>query len=1133
MQESEVRVNPDRIFHAYDVRGTYPLELNQAVAYKVIQAYLQINPGQRYVVGYDMRESSQALLQAVIKAVRDAGKQIDSIGMCATDRLYFALGEYNYDGGIMITASHNRNQWNGIKMVGKGVVPLDMQLVKEAYLKLPPLADHLTFNTYEPHAAPDYTNQYVEHVLKFVDTNSIPKLKIVIDAGNGLGGINAETVFARLPQIEVIKMHFQPHPDFPHHIANPMIPDNTVELQRAVREHHADLGIAFDGDADRCFLIDDQGEYVLGSHLLALISQIMFQKAPGSTVVHEYRNVYAIEHEVTEHKGKSAWSKAGHAFIKEVMREQHAIMGGECSGHFYFQQNFYADNGLVPALLVMEHIGKTGKKLSELLEFFCEEFPALVEQNITPSPDVTPEQIFNKLKSSFSNAKISEPDGLVIDYPGWRCNLRASQTELRMRLNVEAHGKEQLYRANVTLHEALNGMCTFDGDTPPLHEQFDALTHNIWFTWNPHHQLPIEELYGGDWRKNQPQTGYSSEYAKERYETILKENAPEIRQSFRLLSDYLSKEKTWFCTDCTEKENNKYNLMLQINPIAYFCMEFGLIDWIQIYSGGLGILAGDYLKQASDFGLPVIGIGIFYHEGFFHQDYSEDGHQVETYIHQDPTKYPLSLARDKDGEEIQISIEIVDHEVWVRAWRLKVGRVDLLLLDTNFDRNERWEDKMISGHLYGGDNDTRLRQEVLLGIGGSRILDVLGIEPSLYHMNEGHSGFLVLEQARKHIEFENMGFEQAIEKIKSKLIFTNHTLKQAGNDIFSYSEIQRFFGTYLDNLHTDLEHVFSLGKDQLYAGGGFSMTLLGMRNARMSSAVSKLHGKAAQKLWPEYSLLPITNGVHMPTWVSPRMHELYDEYVSEDWHNPEVVTDWERLKSIPADLLWKAHTENKHDLIELLNNELGLGLNPDALTIAWARRLASYKRPDLIMQDLEKLKQLVNNAEKPVQILLAGKAHPKDTIGKELLHKMWEAFQQPELKDKVVLIPGYNWQLARQMVSGVDIWLNTPYRFEEASGTSGMKAAANGVLQLTTLDGWTDEVDWAGIGWVIEEKDPVESLYRNLNSEILPAFFENRDEWIHRMRSTIHRVIWEYSSQRMLKDYVEQLYLPVLKAENR
>lgn len=1128
-----------KIFHTYDVRGIYPIDLNFQVAYQVAHAFFALCPGHRYVIGYDMRDSSPELHAAFVVVAKELGKELDSLGMVATDKIYFAVGKFEYDGGIMITASHNPKIWNGIKLVPKGVMPIDISQVKQKVFEQevsPPSTpdlDSLKITT------KDYDSAYVEHVLSFVDRESIPQLKVVVDAGNGMGGINARSVFAELTQVTVDELYFEPEANFPHHEANPIIEANTTELSQQVVAMGADLGIAFDGDADRCFLVDEKGQFIPANQMMALLAKIMLEKFPEQTIVSDYRSIFAIDHEINLGKGKPVKVTSGHSYSLSAMHEHHALFGAENSGHYYFRENFFADNGTIPFLLVLEYLGKTGKKLSELVTYYREEFFTSGEHNFILNPETKLEEVYNDLKEVFPGGKASNPDGLVMEFEGWRMSVRPSNTEPKLRINVESHSQIQIDEAMLKIHEALVSYATYQDNQSDenlgmtTEQKFDQSIRNLWYTWNSHHILPVIDLYGGGWRKNNPPTKYSSLFGQKHFHKVLETKGWEIDQNLRLMRDYQARHETWFSKFC-EEPAHAIAKKLYTNPIAYFCMEYGLIDWLQIYSGGLGILAGDFIKQASDMGVPMIGIGIFYHQGYFHQDFDENGYQQETYLEQDPHDYPMQLVQDNEGKPLEVSIEIIDHDVWVRAWRLRVGITDLLLLDTNFERNERYEDRMISAHLYGGDNDTRIRQEILLGIGGPRMLKAIGVTPAIYHMNEGHSGFLVLEMARRYIEEQGMEFHQAIKMVDDQLLFTNHTLKQAGNDIFEYGLLQKFFNTYLDNLHTNFDEVFNLGRDQLYAEGKFSMTLLGLRNATVSNAVSKLHGQAAKKLWPDYHLAAVTNGVHMPTWVSPEIHRLLDKYVGENWHYPEYEVDYYKVMDIPDQELWQAHLIRKQKLLSSISSEVNIDLNPDALTIAWARRFASYKRPDLIMHDMDRLAEIVGKGEYPIQILLTGKAHPKDTIGKTLLQQLWQNFQRPEFKNKVVLIPGYNWQLARRMVSGADVWLNTPYRYEEASGTSGMKAAANGVLQFTTLDGWTDEVDWDNIGWVIAEEDPAESLYNTLANEICPLYCHNcqhteRSEWVSRMKKSMIIALQDYSSGRMMRQYLTDLYLPTLE----
>lgn len=665
-----------------------------------------------------------------------------------------------------------------------------------------------------------------------------------------------------------------------------------------------------------------------------------------------------------------------------------------------------------------------------------------------------------------------------------------------------------------------------------LHDKFTALLDNLWYTWNPRKSLPIIDLYGDGWRKNLPPRSFILDYGEARLNELLSSRKHDIEISYEQLQKYFKDEK-WF-----DREFREDGVMqsLHKNPIAYFCLEYGLVDWLQIYSGGLGVLAGDYLKEASDLGLPMIGVGLFYHQGYFHQDFGEDGSQLERYLNQDPRDYPLELVRNEEGEPIIATIEIEDHEVYVRAWKLSVGKVELLLLDTNFDKNEVWEDRMITAHLYGGDQDTRIRQELVLGIGGVRVLEKMFVEPTMYHMNEGHSGFLALEVARQYISNEGLGFHDALKKATDKLAFTNHTLKAAGNDIFPYLLLEKYLSPYTDDLQTDFNTIFELGKDYKQGQEGFSMTILGLRNAKISNAVSIIHGKAAKNIWPDYDLVPVTNGVHVPTWVSPEIYKVIEKYLGSDWHERVSDIDFSQIQHIDSGELWHAHLARKNKLVNALNKSLDINLSANALTIAWSRRLTAYKRPDLIISDLERLKGIVNNSDQPVQILIAGKAHPRDTIGKELLQHMNYQLSEvcrDDLYSKVVIIPSYNWQLARYMVSGADVWLNTPFRYEEASGTSGMKACINGVLQFTTLDGWTDEVDWSDKGWVIAEEDSAGSLHDSLEHQITPMFFDTNlegynEEWIKRMKNSMQLVLENYSMTRMMKQYIEEIYRPIV-----
>lgn len=665
-----------------------------------------------------------------------------------------------------------------------------------------------------------------------------------------------------------------------------------------------------------------------------------------------------------------------------------------------------------------------------------------------------------------------------------------------------------------------------------LKQQYLKVLNNLYYSWDYKSELPLLEQYEEGWRRHPSPQSYLEDFGQNVLDTTLTRSKNSIETAANRLEKYLNRQ-TWFDKYC---ETHPQFSKLKQNPVAYFCMEFGLIDWLQIYSGGLGVLAGDFLKEASDLGLPTVGIGLFYHQGYFHQTFTPEGRQLDEYITQDPTDFPFELVKNPDGTQMYIEIDIKDHVVYAQAWKLKVGRVDLFLLDTNIAENKLQEDRMISAHLYGGDNDTRIRQEILLGIGGARLLHNLNIDPAIFHMNEGHSGFLVLEIAKQIMHNKGVDFKTALAEVDSELVFTNHTLKPAGNDNFPYDLLASYLFAYTDDLNTDLETIFDLGRDDDYSSGNFSMTMLGFRHAKISTAVSKIHGEAAMKIWPKYPLLSVTNGTHAPTWLNPDLYLLLEKYLGVDFLDNPLETDFSKIFSIPAADIWAIHNKRKHKLINSLNKELSLHLNPNALTVAWSRRLASYKRPDLIISDIERMKRIVNDPEKPLQILIAGKAHPRDIAAVDLLQKINQELSSAmntELAHKVVVIPDYNWRLAKTMVSGSDVWLNTPFRFEEASGTSGMKAAMNGVIQLTTLDGWTDEVDWEGKGFVVDHNDPVTSLHDNLEFKVAPLFFDQgvsgyNPLWLEMMLKTIKLALEGFSSSRMLKDYLEKVYTQIL-----
>ncbi len=583
--------------------------------------------------------------------------------------------------------------------------------------------------------------------------------------------------------------------------------------------------------------------------------------------------------------------------------------------------------------------------------------------------------------------------------------------------------------------------------------------------------------------------------------------------------------------------------------IAYFSAEFGLTEILPIYAGGLGILAGDHLKSASDLGVPLVGVGLFYREGYFRQVVDAEGKQAEAYPVLEPEDLPLSIAEPPDGSPPVVSVDLAGRRVHLLIRMAKVGRVPLLLLDSNVPENEP-PDREITARLYGGGHEMRLQQEIVLGIGGSRALDKLGLSPTIRHINEGHAAFVSLEKIRRLVEEEHLTFAEAREVATTGNIFTTHTPVPAGIDVFTPELLWKYFGGYVAELGISFDELFELGRevgDQ--SRELFSMAVLAMRLSTHQNAVSKLHAGVSRRLWrgvtpdlplSEVPIRPITNGVHAPTWTAPEI---------------AVTGIAERPEGVDRAALWQAHESLRARLVaacreKLVEEKRKLGareeeiaaaahaLDPKALTIGFARRFATYKRATLLFREPKRLEYLLHQIERPVQILFAGKAHPRDEAGKEFLRTVANAAERPELKGRVVFLPDYDMGLARTLVAGCDVWLNTPERPREASGTSGMKAAMNGALNLSVLDGWWDEAPHDEAGFAVGEArdqvsddEIVRALYDALEGRVLPMFFD-RDgaglpqRWIDRMVVAASRVAEEFSSDRMVSEYLEQCYVP-------
>ena len=637
------------------------------------------------------------------------------------------------------------------------------------------------------------------------------------------------------------------------------------------------------------------------------------------------------------------------------------------------------------------------------------------------------------------------------------------------------------------------------------------------------------------------------------------------------LRAYLDDEHTWFRRTWSDRG--------EAPLVAYFSAEFGLTECLSIFAGGLGILAGDHLKSASDLGIPLVGVGLLYQQGYFKQYLSQSGWQQEAYDDNDFENLPMSPAIGPDGKPVVIAVNLAGHAVYAQVWRVQVGRVALYLLDTNIAANSRREDRDVTDQLYGGDREMRIRQEMILGVGGYRALQALGLKPTVYHMNEGHSAFLALEHTRQLMQRHHLNFAEGRELASTSLVFTTHTPVEAGHDYFQPELIDRYLGEMAYQLGVSQYDFMQMGRTRTI--GDFCMTVLALRMASRANGVSKLHGDVSRRMWqwmwPELPLdeVPIghvTNGVHFNSWISLEMNQLYDRYLGPAWREEPANGDvWNRAYSIPAEELWRTHQRRRERLVSWARNRVreqrilrGASqseieaadeiLDPDALTIGFARRFATYKRATLILRDLPRLKRLLLDKERPVQLIFAGKAHPKDDAGKEFIKQITQLSRDPELGRRVVFLEDYDVGVARYLVQGVDVWLNTPLRPMEASGTSGMKAAANGVLNLSSLDGWWDEV-WNDplnsnkIGWAIgkgesytdqnlQDQVEAEALYYILEHDVIPTFYERGADrtprrWVDRMKACIGSLCRFVNTHRMVSDYMCDYYAKVHEQSRR
>lgn len=695
-----------------------------------------------------------------------------------------------------------------------------------------------------------------------------------------------------------------------------------------------------------------------------------------------------------------------------------------------------------------------------------------------------------------------------------------------------------------------------------IHDKLSQISQNLWWSWDPEvvevFRLIDNELFS---RFNHNPVHLLKEYSSERLELRAREAVlhSRIHWAYRRFVEYMSSQSTWGATHCG---------VLGQALVAYFSAEFGLHESLPIYSGGLGVLAGDHLKSASDLGIPLVGVGLYYTEGYFSQAINKDGWQQESYPPLPLQSLPIKQV-EKGGQPVIVSVETRHGSIFARVLHLAVGRVNLYLLDTNVEQNSE-EDRRLTARLYGGDQRTRIRQELLLGVGGLRALRAVGIMPSVVHMNEGHSAFAALEVIHERMQSDALSFTQALQETSSSCVFTTHTPVAAGHDRFEESLLMEHVGPLADALGLDQGGIMALGRvDPQNPSETFCMTVLALKMCRIANGVSSLHGVVSRQMWAalwpwrspeEIPIGHITNGVHVPTWLAAQMRVLYDRVLPENWYQrtgePEV---WSGFEGISPGELWETHQALKGRLIsyarreaaeqaarrgdsQAIIEEMKNVFDPQALTIGFARRFAPYKRADLILKDLDLLTKLISSVDRPVQFIFAGKAHPADESGKKLLQRIFQLTHEAPFRGRVLVLENYSIAMGRQLVQGVDVWLNNPRRPLEASGTSGQKVVLNGGLNCSVLDGWWAEAYDGLNGFAIgngrnhanqdvQDQRDGDDLYRVLTEEVIPLYYKrDRDdlpqEWIARMKRAIRTLGWRFNADRMVMDYAANTYVP-------
>jgi starch phosphorylase len=704
---------------------------------------------------------------------------------------------------------------------------------------------------------------------------------------------------------------------------------------------------------------------------------------------------------------------------------------------------------------------------------------------------------------------------------------------------------------------------TLDRFIAPLQERLWTLARNLWWSWDHNSSSLFLDLDPARWNElNHNPVALLGEMPLAKLETRAAELMlhSRVNYAYRRMLEYLEADRTW---------GTRHAGVLRPHPVAYFSAEFGLHESLPVYSGGLGVLAGDHIKSASDLDIPLVGIGLFYGQGYFRQRLDLGGWQREEYLKTDVNQMAMEVAIGKDGRPIVVEIETRSGRIRAKVWRVEVGRRDLLLLDSDVEGNAP-EDRQLTSRLYGGDLRIRIRQELLLGVGGLRALRALGISPGVLHLNEGHSAFAVLEAIRMRMEDEGIAFDAAVPRVSREVVFTTHTPVPAGHDRFDAGLVEEHIGPLREALGLSQESLLGLGRENPNNSDElFCMTVLALRLSRRANAVSSLHAEVSRAMWTglfrnkledDVPIGHITNGVHVPSWLAPEMFRLYDRHLGMDWHQRSSEAKiWLNIENVDDGELWETHLNLKSQLIEFVRRRaveqakrrgepreelqrLERVLSPDALTIGFARRFATYKRANLILTDIELLASMVNDPNRPVQFVFAGKAHPLDEPGKRVLQQIAELMRDSKFRDKFVFVEDYDINVGRHFVQGVDVWLNNPRRPLEASGTSGQKVVLNGGLNLSVLDGWWAEAFDGMNGFAIgtgrthsnmnvHDARDGEDLMRTLREEVIPLYYQrDRDGlprgWIKRMKRTIRTLGWRFNADRMVMDYTQKCYVP-------